>query len=82
MNGKVKNSLKSFLIELVVYAVMVVAYFFLVLHFLGNWLNHIFEHDRRIYAALALGLIVCQGIVLEVITTALLAFIRPRMDDK
>jgi hypothetical protein len=82
MNGKFKSSLKSFLIELMVYAVMVVAYFFLVLHFLGDWLNHIFEHDRRIYAALALGLIVGQGIVLEVITTALLGFIRPRMDDK
>jgi hypothetical protein len=78
---EIRNSLRSFLVELVVYAVMVVGYFFLVLNFLGRWLYGLFEHDRRVYAALALGLIVCQGFVLETLTRLLLGFIKPRTDD-
>ena len=44
MNPQAKKWLKSFLIELVVYAVLVFGYFFLVLHFLGGWLHRLFEH--------------------------------------
>ncbi len=65
-------SLFSFLVELVVYAGFVTAYFFLVLHFLGDWIKHIFDHDKTLYAFLAVGLISVQGVVLERLTTALL----------
>ena len=44
-------SLKSFLIELVVYALFVVAYFALVLHFLGGWFKDLSDHHRWEYAA-------------------------------
>ena len=33
------NTLRAFLVELAVYAVFVTAYFFLVLHFLSDWLQ-------------------------------------------
>lgn len=69
---------KSFLVEIAVYAVLVVAYFFLCLHFLGGWLKHLFDGDRRIYACVALGLMLGQGVALEVTTTWLLRFIRAR----
>ncbi len=72
MKRELKSVLKSFSLELPVYAVAVVGYFFLVLHFLGDWLYHLFRDDRRLYAVLALALIVGQGIVLEVLTRALL----------
>jgi hypothetical protein len=78
MNPETKSSLKTFLIELAVYAVLVLGYFLLVLRFLDVWLRELYESDRRVYAAVALGLIVCQGIVLEVLTRGLLAFIKPR----
>ena len=52
-------SLKSFLIELVVYAVFVVAYFALVLHFLGGWFKDLSDHHRWGYAAA--GLAACSG---------------------
>jgi len=81
MNPEVKSSLKSFLIELVLYAALVVGYFVLVLNFLGGWLYRLSETNHRVYAAVALGLIVCQGIVLEVLTRLLLAFIKPRTED-
>ena len=76
MKKDLKSLFKSFSIELPVYAVLVVAYFFLVLHFLGGWLYHLFKEERRWYAITALVLIIAQGFVLEILTRALLRFIR------
>jgi hypothetical protein len=78
VSGRIKNvvSAGSFLIELGVYALFVLAYFFLVLHFLGNWLKHMFDEKRMVYAIVALALIIVQGVFLEVLTTALLRLIR------
>ena len=81
MNQEIKSSLKSFLIELIVYAALVVGYFFLVLNFLGTWLYQLFHENHRAYAWVALALIVFQGIVLEVLTRFLLAFIKPRIEE-
>ena len=62
--------------ELVVYSVFVFVYFFFVLHFLGDWLKHLFDEHRVIYASAALTLIIVQGVILEMLTTALLRLIR------
>ena len=75
-----ENSLRSFLVEFVFYAVLVTGYFLLVLRFLGHWLYGLFEHDRRLYAALTLVLIVGQGFLLESLTRMLLGLIRPHSD--
>jgi hypothetical protein len=80
MDAKNKDSAISILIEVGVYAVLVVAYFFLVLHFLGDSLTSIYQRDKRIYAVVALLLIIGQGLVLEMLTTGLLRWIRSRMD--
>jgi hypothetical protein len=80
MKKEIKSMFKSFSIELVVYAVLVVGYFFLVLHFLGAWLYHLFREDRKTYAAMALLLIIGQGIVLEILTRALLGLIRGKRE--
>ncbi len=63
------SSLISFLVELLIYAGFVTSYFFLVLYFLGDWIDKIFNHSKVQYAFLALGLIVVQGVVLERLTT-------------
>jgi hypothetical protein len=76
MKKEIKSIFKSFSIELVVYAALVLAYFFLVLHFLGGWLYHLFQHERKTYAFVALGLIIGQGIILEILTRALLRLVR------
>ncbi len=81
MNREVKGSLKSFLVELLVYSVLVVGYYFLVLHLLADWIGRLFHGDRRLYAALALALIICQGMALELLTAALFALIRPQMEE-
>ena len=82
MHPDVKSSLKSFVLELLVYAGLVAAYFFLILHFMGDGLNDLFHNHRPLYAAAALVLIICQGVLLEFVTSMLLAFIKPRMEDQ
>ena len=74
------NLLKTLLLEALVYGVLVCAYYFLVLHFLGNGLNHLYQSDRRYYAGMALGLIIGQGFLLELLTRFLLGWIRPRTE--
>jgi hypothetical protein len=80
MKPELRTSLKHFLLELVVYTVLVTGYYLLVLHFLGNGLKVLFQQDRRVYAALALGLIIGQGFLLEALTRFLLAWIQPRTE--
>jgi predicted secreted protein len=70
--------LKPFLIELAIYAALVTGYFFLVLHLLGGWLKEIFDSDKTIYAMVALGLMIAQGVGLEMLTTWLLGLIRSK----
>ena len=78
-NGRVQRASRSlpvvsFLFELVVYAALVIGYFFLVLHFLGGALRGLFETNKTAYAFVALALIIGQGVLLEVLTSALLRF--------
>jgi hypothetical protein len=60
----------SFLGEIAGYGLFVGAYFFLILHFLGDWLKQLFDNHKPLYAALALGLIALQGTLLELVTAA------------
>ena len=69
----------SILIEIPVYAGIIVAYYYLVLSLLGSWVTHLFETDRRLYAAACLGMILAQGILLDLTTTLLLRTVRKRM---
>ncbi len=70
---------EAFLLKLALYAVFVVSYFFLVLHFLGDWLKQVFDENKTLYAVVALGLIVVQGVFLEMLTSAMMKVIRRRV---
>jgi hypothetical protein len=72
MNPKLKKVIKSFALELVIYGAAVIGYFFLVLHFMGSWLEQIFRNDRKTYALMSLLLMLGQGLVLEKLTRVLL----------
>lgn len=67
-----KHLLRNFIIELVLYGILVVVYFFIVLRFLGDWLLNLFQEQPVLYGFLALILIVAQGVVLEAITSFLI----------
>ena len=80
MKKETAKTLRAFLIELAVYAFFVVGYFFLVLHFLGDWLYQLEIHHRYTYAGVAILLIIGQAVVLENVTTLLLRIIRGRTE--
>ena len=73
-------TLRAFLIELVVYGMLVVAYFFFVLHFLGAWLHGLETAHRSSYAGLTILLIIGQAVALEGVTTFLLRLIGGRSE--
>jgi len=72
------KTLRAFLIELAIYSALVAVYFFMVLHFIGEWLVQL--HNRYVYAAVAILLIICQAVLLEAVTTLLLRMIRGRSE--
>ena len=78
MQRKIGSSLGWFLVEVLLYTGLVTGYYFLVLRFLGQWLAELYRTDRRVYAAIALALIIGQGFLLEVLTRVLLGRIQPR----
>jgi len=73
-------SLKSFFVELLIFAALVVGYFFLVLAFLPNWLKELFDTNKTKYALVALALIATQGVVLEVISAILLKVVESKLE--
>jgi hypothetical protein len=80
MKKETAKTLRAFLIELVIYAVLVVAYFFLVLHFLGEGLYQLETRHRYAYAGAAILLMIGQAVLLQNVTTFLLRLIRGRAE--
>jgi hypothetical protein len=80
MKKETAETVRAFAIELVIYSLLVIAYFFLVLHFLGQCLYQLEIHHRYLYAGLAILLIVGQAVLLESLTTFLIRLIRGRSE--
>ena len=74
-NPNVKKMIGSFVIELLIYSVLVVVYFFVVLRLLGDPLFHLFSSQLVVYAFLALVLIVAQAVALEVVTSFIMGLL-------
>jgi len=72
------KSMRVFAVELAIYSVLVVIYFFLVLHLLGDWLYHLETQHRYIYAGVSLLLIAGQAVVLDTLSTLLLRLLSGR----
>jgi len=68
--------LRNLIIELVVYTLLLVVYFFAVLRYLSHILTDLYLTQTVIYAVLGLALIVAQGVVLEAVTSFLIRILR------
>ncbi len=68
--------IRNLAIEMVIYGVLLVVYFFAVLRFLGGFLTNLFETQLTLYAFLGLALIVAQAVLLENVTSALIRWLR------
>jgi hypothetical protein len=80
MKRETAKTVRAFVIELAIYAVLVITYFFLVLNLLGQWLYELEIHRRYTYAAVAILLIIGQAVLLESVTTFLIRLIRGRSE--
>ena len=80
MKKEAAKTLRAFAIELVIYAVLVVGYFFVVLHFLGEGLQQLEQNHRYAYAGLTILLMIGQAVLLQNVTTFLLRLIRGRVE--
>jgi hypothetical protein len=80
MKADTSATLRAFLIELAVYSVLVTGYFFLVFHFLTGWLQELHLHHVKLYALVAIALIIGQAVVLESVTTGLFRLLRGRSE--
>ena len=76
IDTNIKSFIRNLIIELVVYGILLVLYFFVVLRFLGGLLENLFYNQTIVYAFLGLGLIVAQGVLLEAITSFLIRLLR------
>lgn len=76
MMQKRRIFLRNILIELLIYSVLLVIYFFAVLRYLGQFLTELFYSQTVIYAVLGLALIVAQGVLLESLTSYLIRLLR------
>ena len=70
--SSIRILIRNFLIELVLYGVLVVGYFLVALRLLNDYLNGLFYSNLVLYAILALFLIVVQGVLLDGVTSFLL----------
>lgn len=68
--------LRDFVIELIVYGLLVVTYAAVVLRLLSKPLARLFHNNLVVYAFATLGLIVVQGALLDVITSFILNQLR------
>lgn len=67
-----RRLIRNFIIELVVYGVLVVIYFFVILRSIGDWLTELYFTNLTVYAVVALVLIVVQSLFLEIVTAFLI----------
>jgi hypothetical protein len=74
------NTLRAFLVELAIYALFVTGYFFLVLHYLSDWLQELHLDHVKLYALVTIVLIIGQAVLLEGVTTWLLRLLRGRSE--
>ena len=72
LSGELRRTLVRVALEIGIYAVLVVVYIFIIFSLFERELIFLSQRDRVLYAALALGLMVVQGIILESVTTFLL----------
>ncbi|MDH3944427.1 MAG: hypothetical protein OEV06_10080 [Anaerolineae bacterium] len=66
-----KLIIRNFLIEMVIYGILLVVYFFLALRYLSQPLADYFNSNLTLYAFIGLGLIVAQAVFLDMLVTFL-----------
>ncbi|MDX1413803.1 MAG: hypothetical protein R3293_06405 [Candidatus Promineifilaceae bacterium] len=67
-----KKLIQVFGLQLLIYAVLVTIYLFIILRYLSDWLVMLYEENLVAYAFIALVFIVLQAVFLDWLTTFLM----------
>ena len=67
-----RTLLWNFVIEIIIYGILVIVYFYVVLRTLGDWLISVSGGNLYIYAVISLLLVFAQAVVLDWVTSFLL----------
>jgi hypothetical protein len=71
-----RTLIRNLIIEMLIYGLLLVVYFFAVLRLLGDWLMDLFQNQLVVYSVVGLVLIVVQAVVLETVTSFLVRLLR------
>jgi hypothetical protein len=72
MNADTRKRLRTFGIQMIIYALLVTIYLYLVWRYLGDWLLTLYQDNLPLYAVVCLAFIVVQAVVLDTVTTYLM----------
>ncbi len=72
MDPKTRKRLQAFGIQMVIYALLVTVYLYLVWRYLEEWLLLLFQRNLPLYAVVSLAFIVVQAVVLDTVTTMIM----------
>jgi len=67
---------RNLLIEIVIYSILIFAYYLVVLRWLDDWLMSLFQNNLIFYTVTGLGLIVVQAAFLDFVTSFILKYIK------
>lgn len=70
-----REMLRNFLIEMAVYGVLLVGYFYIALRYLAEPLAMLFNNNLVVYGIIGLALIIIQAVFLEFVTSFLFDFL-------
>lgn len=72
MDPKTRKRLRAFGIQMIIYALLVTVYLYLVWRYLEEWLLLLFQRNLPLYAVVSLAFIVVQAVVLDTVTTMIM----------
>ena len=67
---------RNLLIEIVIYGILIFAYYLVVLRWLDDWLMSLFQNNLIFYTVTGLGLIVVQAVFLDYLTSLILKYFK------
>jgi len=67
---------RNLIIEIIIYSSLIFVYYLLVLRWLGDWIASFFDSNLYWYAFIGLGLIVVQAVLLDILTSFLMKYIK------
>ena len=71
-----RKLIRNLLFEIIIYSLLIFGYYLLVLRWLGDWIMSIFNSNLYIYAFAGLGLIFVQAVLLDLVTSFLMKYIK------